>query len=356
MSTYILTSKIKNKILGLIYGQCLGDAVGLITEFKQKRDHPKVVFPYKYPIRGWPVGDWTDDSDHMILLMEMLTETGIDCKQFAQKLHDWRHNGFPELGDDKGLGLGGSTNLVLNDGQFLSNPAAAAMSVWETSGRMMAPNGALMRTSILSTYPGITNRNIIDICQTTHYDPRPVASCLVLNHALSMILRGDLKNLKSESVKVGLEYLRSKDGMSIVRVRGVPQRWRNNPCIVNGKYNYSAELLHYANLNLDELKLGGIYDIGYTYKCLGCGFWAMDIIQATERRKSKNQLSFKKIITKLAEECGDADTNCAVAGAVMGAYLGYDSLPKDWLDALPNKKWLDKKIDSYFITLLTYGV
>ena len=41
------------------------------------------------------------------------------------------------------------------------------------------------------------------------------------------------------------------------------------------------------------------------------------------------------------------DRNAAVAGALMGAKYGYDKLPKDWLEGLVHKKWLDEKVDRF---------
>ena len=35
-----------DKIVGMLYGQALGDAVGLRTEFQFKEDEPEVTFPY----------------------------------------------------------------------------------------------------------------------------------------------------------------------------------------------------------------------------------------------------------------------------------------------------------------------
>ena len=68
-----------DKILGIIYGQALGDAVGLSTEFLQKNQvshmYPEVarevdpkVMPFPdYEQTGhsvrWTRGDWTDDTD-----------------------------------------------------------------------------------------------------------------------------------------------------------------------------------------------------------------------------------------------------------------------------------------------------
>jgi len=39
--------------------------------------------------------------------------------------------------------------------------------------------------------------------------------------------------------------------------------------------------------------------------------------------------------------------NGAACGALFGARVGYSNLPQDWLAALPNKKWLDKKVVAF---------
>ncbi len=66
---------------GLVYGQCIGDAVGLSTEFRSKRE---VLATYKTMFRDrtyrhsdrfdsmhsgrWFKADFTDDSDQMFLV------------------------------------------------------------------------------------------------------------------------------------------------------------------------------------------------------------------------------------------------------------------------------------------------
>ncbi len=42
---------------------------------------------------------------------------------------------------------------------------------------------------------------------------------------------------------------------------------------------------------------------------------------------------------------GDADTNGAVAGALLGCKLGASKIPETWISGLKHKKWLDKKIN-----------
>ena len=48
-------------------------------------------------------------------------------------------------------------------------------------------------------------------------------------------------------------------------------------------------------------------------------------------------------------EAGDADTNGAVAGALLGCKLGLSALPSSWLNKLLHKKWLDGIIEQYVI-------
>lgn len=113
------------------------------------------------------------------------------------------------------------------------------------------------------------------------------------------------------------------------------------------KRDASTESL--LSLELDEGS-----KIGYTLKCVGSGFWALC---------SSND--FKHMINLLVREGGDADTymivelfpsrtcglptlspsrNGAVCGALWGARYGYSALPRDWLAAMPNKAWLDRKV------------
>lgn len=52
-----------------------------------------------------------------------------------------------------------------------------------------------------------------------------------------------------------------------------------------------------------------------------------------------------KLRTYISSQAGDADTNGAVAGALLGCKLGASKLPESWLNQLLNKAWLDEKIE-----------
>ena len=88
-------------------------------------------------------------------------------------------------------------------------------------------------------------------------------------------------------------------------------------------------------LNLDEAKA-----IGYTFKCAGTAFVGLN-------SKIKNEKDFIKFMTELVREAGDADTNGAVCGAVIGAKIGYSNLPQEWLQDMPHIKWLDCRVEKF---------
>ncbi|CAF2719014.1 unnamed protein product [Rotaria sp. Silwood2] len=87
-----------NRLLGCAYGQALGDAYGLSTEFQKRcavaNTYPDatqlIPFPNyeqtQYSAR-WTRDDWTDDTDQWLLLMETLSAHDDDVKIFARKLN-----------------------------------------------------------------------------------------------------------------------------------------------------------------------------------------------------------------------------------------------------------------------------
>ena len=92
----------------------------------------------------------------------------------------------------------------------------------------------------------------------------------------------------------------------------------------------------------EKLKVG-VYDEcnhnGYTLVALAIMIWGL--------RMAIDGDNFENIIKKIISAGGDADTNAAITGAVLGSYFGYSNLPQDWIKSTPNKTWLDKKITDF---------
>ena len=54
---------------------------------------------------------------------------------------------------------------------------------------------------------------------------------------------------------------------------------------------------------------------------------------------------FRTALQAIIAEGGDTDTNGAVAGALMGARMGYRALPETWVTGLMNKELLEERIE-----------
>lgn len=334
----IVPDSYADKIIGMIYGHALGNAIGLITKFKFKHDKPKLEFPYKTPVRGFQVCDWSSDTDHLIIAMQSLTAHGLKFSptDIASRLKKWTKCRFKELGDVSGMGLSATMNMIITHPKFLEDPKYTAVEIWNNSDGKLATNGSLVRSPIAGTIPNINSVELLaaDLSMVSHVDPRCVGACVLQSFMIhNLIYRGvntpnDVDKLLKASVELSRQY------------------------IIAGK-NHDEELSQWIQVaytdNLTKLSLDDVAKIGYVFKCLSCSIYALQVVKIA--LKNGTAPSFKKFILKLAAECGDADANCAVAGATLGAYLGYSNLPLDYISALPHREWLNNIIMQYIKVL-----
>jgi ADP-ribosylglycohydrolase len=154
------------------------------------------------------------------------------------------------------------------------------------------------------------------MCQTTHFDPRCIASCVSICLAIAYLLQS--------SVVDDIESLINRVQQETLKTLGD-----------NLSPDYQKEFLWYTSQDrtLDDLRLDDERTIGYTYKCMASGFYGL-----------RSTRSFPETLNDLIRHGGDADTNGAVCGTMYGARYGYQSLPVEWLRVMPYKKWLDEKI------------
>jgi len=104
---------------------------------------------------------------------------------------------------------------------------------------------------------------------------------------------------------------------------------------------------HVQVARLRDLKLDEPGKIGYTFKCLGAAVWSLrQAIFRAPKDDAEKAIVFKELITTLTMHAGDADTNCAAAGALLGAYLTLNGLPGDWRKELIHADWLLEKVDA----------
>jgi ADP-ribosylglycohydrolase len=105
----IMNTLLIDKIKGLVYGQAIGDAIGLGTGFLNKQQinqyYPNQLTDYQQIIQDkhrarWQKGDWTDDTDQMLCILDsILANQKVDYLDIAQRIHTWAYNGGKGIGN-----------------------------------------------------------------------------------------------------------------------------------------------------------------------------------------------------------------------------------------------------------------
>ena len=309
-----MTEKQLDIIKGVFYGQAIGDALGLGTEFLDKNKiaeyYPNGLSEYAQIVQDkhrsrWKIGDWTDDTDQFLCICDSIIKSNeVNEIAFAEELYKW----FKDIP----MGIGRTVYKVVSLPQFTLCPYKSAELIWKLSKRNNASNGAIMRTSILGTYEFWDYNKVIKntekISKVTHWDSRCIGSCVVVTLLISNIL--------SESKLLTFDELCQIADRYDNRIR---------PFI---KKSYT--------LPIEDLSLDEATSIGYTLKAMSAGLWTYF--------KAGN---FEDGLLKVINEGGDADTNACVAGSILGAKFGYKSIPKKYIDGLIYRDILEEKLNKY---------
>lgn len=300
-----------DRIKGCIFGHAVGDALGLGAEFLSKSE---LKFIYPNGLRcyedipdsviedreDWKRGEWTDDTEQMLCILDSIVEKGnVDILDIAKNLYDWAFS--------DGRGMGNTFHKVITAYGFLTDPESASKKAWINSGCTLAPNGGVMRTSILGVWQYWDEISVIknaeNVCRITHFDHRCVGSCVIISTVIARLISG----------------------------KEIQQDFLNNL-----SQDYDPRILEYIEKAISGIESLGLDDpdsMGYTLKTLGAGIWSMI-----------HPDSFEDGLVKVINEGGDADTNGAVVGAVLGAKFGFSSIPKHLINGLFHREVFESKI------------
>jgi ADP-ribosylglycohydrolase len=302
---------LEDRFIGTLFGQAVGDALGLGTEFMSKKEvdwyYPKGLTHYEQIIedshrRRWKKGSWTDDTDQMTMILDSLLETGeVNIQDIARRFWNWA---FVANGE----GMGMTTYKVFTYPNFIADPHNASQAVWQESGCNGAANGGIMRTSVLGLWdfqhPDKIPTNTEAICRITHADPRCIGSCVIVALLINDLVKGREVNqaLFDDIIAIAKRY--------------------------DERIQSFIELALHAE-DIAALELDDEHGMGYTLKTLAAGIWSLTHAE-----------SFEQGITSIILQGGDADTNASVAGALLGAKFGLSAIPKHWKDNLTWQRYL----------------
>ncbi|KAL1961593.1 hypothetical protein VTN77DRAFT_1419 [Rasamsonia byssochlamydoides] len=185
----------------------------------------------------------------------------------------------------------------------------------------------------------------------THPDPRCVVACCIATALIRGILRGEVTS------EVHIDAI-------IDRAFGWVKTWAHKRADrIKAKTTETIQIPSFDRLEFQkhvihpqtfqELQLDDAHAMGYVYKALGAAVVCLrraisqDAAHIFDRSSSESRLRlFHQLIQELVMEGGDADTNACIAGALLGAWVGYTALPPQWRDGLRQKKWLLGKAEA----------
>lgn len=405
---------------GGVFGQAIGDALGLFTEFRSTEEAHRILrygqrdgkphLSFDVPFTGCPdlhtahLGHfrpkgWTDDTDQLMCMYLALSkkEKGKSKKSeeqlFAEELDAWSQGkGIVKERKSVAAGLGQLVGTVMGQRDrtggtglldemkaqkrlFLENPHEAARQVWcrldYKNGmqgalipleRRSCANGALMRTSILPMMYFDDLQKLVDktisFSKATHADPRATACSVAFTLATALLMRNGEDHPKLSFKEIRDEVLRYAKGVLLDELEDAKSKGLLTPDDVAHLeeigQNYCAELENCFDDSLEGLQLGqGL--IGSSFKCLGSGIWALREAMKMRQEAPGRPLQeiYEDIMTRLIDQGGDADTNGAVAGSLLGAYLGVDAIPAQWREGLrqEDRGYLSKEVFPKFETI-----
>jgi ADP-ribosyl-[dinitrogen reductase] hydrolase len=283
---------LRDRFRGCLVGLAVGDALGAAAEFMTE---DRVAATYgllrEYiATRWWQAGQHTDDTEMALCIARSLAEhKAVVLPDIAERFVHWMVT--------DGTGIGNQTLAVLSRVQAGEEPIAASLAVWEKSGRQAAGNGGVMRCAPVALFDWNRPPQLIDdsraVCRLTHPDPRCEWSCVAVNSAIAHLLGG---------------------AMSVADAVG--------SAIAEQCGELEAAIESAAASPISDLQLDG-WDQGYTIVTTRAAFAALFGGQC-----------FEDALISVVNRGGDADTNGAVAGAMLGTRDGYEAIPLRWREKL----------------------
>ncbi len=280
--------ELRERVVGTVLGLALGDALGAPFEFLRAHDVPDPVPALRRPWLDLPPGSTTDDTAMARNLVRSLAARGgFDADDLVERHLEWFRSDPPDLGT--------LTRRVLRRVAAGERAEEAARAVWEERGpEVSAGNGSVMYCAPL----GVAYANRPDelrslaprLSALTHVDERCRTAVLAVTLAVAALVRGEGREAAGgAALEAALEREGGEELEFLVEHVG-----RGRP--IDGP------------------------DQGF------CLFTAAAAIQALLRFDA-----FEPALRHVVALGGDADTNAAVAGALLGAHVGRAGLPGDWL-------------------------
>ena len=293
---------IEDSIVGCLLGTAVGDAMGLPSEGLSRRRlaryYPQITGHHFF----FGQGMISDDTEHTCMVAQALVVSGGEIEPFrkdlARRLRYWL------------LGIPASVGFAT---------ARAGLKLWlgfspEQSGVFSAGNGPAMRSAILGAAyrnaPAKLRKLVRASTRITHRDPKAEYG------AQAVALAAQAAALASPATVEPGEFQRQLQEL----FRGEPAEEFLD---LIKKAVESVERKEETGIFAESLGLGNGVS-GYVYHTVPVALHAW----------MSNQKDFAKAVPDTIRCGGDTDTAAAIVGGIVGAGVGPQGVPENWIETL----------------------
>ena len=301
------------KVIDGVIGHAIGDAMGVPVEFKSREtllSNP--VKEMKDSFAG-EKGTWSDDTS-----MEIATiDSYINCKEW--NYDDIMTNYCDWITDAKYTARGNTFDVgrtclraikSFHDGK--TTALESGLVGFDSNG-----NGSLMRILPVAYYCYYKKLNkeeiyniVKDISSLTHRHEISILGCYIYVLYILKLIEGLDKQEAYKQIQ--------KEDYSKFTQESLD--------------TYKRILKE----DLNNLKVNNINSTGYVLDTLEAALWVT--------LKSQN---YKESIIGAVNLGGDTDTIAAITGSMTGIIYGYDSIPKEWLEVLARREYLEELSNNF---------
>ena len=297
-----------NVIRAAILGGAVADAVGVPAEFKSRKylsEHP-ITDMVGNGTHNMPRGTFSDDTSMSLATLDSLAECGIDYDDAMQKFGAWWYKG-EYTADGNTFDIGITTSTAIDNYFFYKRPALeCGLSEESANG-----NGSLMRIHPVVLYciandvPDVESVNIIrNYSALTHAHERTLVGCIIFYFLLKELIKSPAKDSIQAGIDNSFEYI--KDSSEAI---------------------YYERLLSGEIFTVDE---SAVKSSGYVVDSFEAALWS---IMTTN--------DYRSAVLRAVNLGDDTDTVAAIAGVICAVLYGVDSIPKDWLDGLVRRDYVE---------------
>lgn len=362
------------QIKAVMLGHAVGDALGVPVEFceREELDENPVT-----DMMGWgsypvPEGCWSDDTSMALATLDSLKNGKIDYDEIMENFIAWcTRDEYTPTGEMFDIGKTCMTAIR----NYLATDGKPALECGLTDERSNG-NGSLMRIHPMALYlyyKGVPREEAIEIIHNTsaitHAHPRSKVACgiyscilweLMDKHNKYAVFMGLNKARKYYNLRVDDEekrwirkilsypelsiYERNQLlellwlGIDVKETKGVSADCTEDDCFANNLLIKRLARMYYDQNCIGKYKpvtREEISSTGYVVDTLEAAIWCI-----------LTTYSYKECVLKAVKLGGDTDTIAAIAGGLAGALYGLDSIPREWLDALKKREYIEEMCES----------